>query len=285
MSSPLDLLNPLALIRAANALLGPIAPGLSAAFAERLFTRPRRHVPPEREAAAEASGRRVELGAGRSALCFGVGGGPRILVIHGWEGRATQWGAFADMAVRAGFEVLAVEPPGHGRSQGRTAHPASFAGALLEADRRYGPFVAVVGHSMGGAAATLAVSSGLRTERIVTIASPSSTVGVLQRFSRHVGLVAAAERRLFDRMEEVVGHAAEDLDVAALALRRPTLVIHSRDDREIPFADAEAIASGWPNAELLALDELGHRRILRDPAVIEAVIEFIARGRELARTG
>ncbi len=277
--------NPLALIRTANSLLGPVAPGVSAAIAERLFTTPRRHTPPEREAAAEQGGQRVSLGEGRSALWFSRGAGPRILMIHGWEGRATQWGPFADAATRAGFEVLAVDAPGHGHSTGRTAHPALFAKALLEADRRYGPFAALVGHSMGGASAAFALSSGLRADRVVLVASPSATVGVLRRFSGYIGLSKAAERRFFDRMEAVVGVPAEELDVAGLGLRNPTLVIHSRDDREIPFAEAEAIVDSWASAELLALDGLGHRRILRSDAVIDAALAFVGARAGLSSRG
>ncbi|HLT39945.1 MAG TPA: alpha/beta fold hydrolase [Enhygromyxa sp.] len=277
------MIDPLSLVRGVNSLLGSMVPGASAVIAERLFTSPRRHPVPDREFPAERAGQRLTLGDGLSALRWGRG--PRILVMHGWEGRATQWGPFAELAIAGGFEVIAVDAPGHGRSDGHRSHPGEFVRALLEADRRHGPFTAVIGHSMGGAAAAIAVASGLRADRLVLIASPSSLARVLRRFAAHIRLSAAAERGFFDRMELRVGRPAEDLDVSALVLGCAALVIHSRDDREVPFADGEAIRLGWPHAELLAVDGLGHRRILRDSGVLEAALGFCVDAEQLAKAG
>jgi pimeloyl-ACP methyl ester carboxylesterase len=279
-SQTLDMISPLSLLRFANRLLGPVAPGTSARLARRVFTRPHRHRPPEREYAAERSGQRVELGDGVSALRWGRG--PRILAMHGWEGRATQWGLLAELATTAGFEVIAIDAPAHGLSTGRDTNIAEFVRVLLDADRRHGPFAAVIGHSMGGASAALALASGLRAERAVLISAPSSIERVLRGFASHVQLAPRAEQAFFAELERTVGHAAEDLDVAGLALRHPALLLHSRDDREVPFTEAEAIDWGWPHAELLALDGLGHRRILREGAVIGAAVEFITESARLA---
>jgi pimeloyl-ACP methyl ester carboxylesterase len=275
------MVSPLPFLRLAHQLLGPVAPGASARLARRLFTTPRRHTPPEREAAAERSGQRVQLGEGVSALRWGRG--PRILAMHGWEGRATQWGVFAELATAAGFEVLAVDAPGHGHSEGRSSHIGEFVRVLLEADQNYGPFVAVVGHSMGGAAAGLALASGLRAERAVLISSPSAIDRVLRGYASYMRLSEPAEQAFFDAMERTVGRPAEDIDVGALALGTPALLLHSRDDREVPFSEAEAIDWHWSRAELLALDGLGHRRILRDGAVMQSAVDFIAEPVRFAR--
>jgi hypothetical protein len=37
-----------------------------------------------------------------------------------------------------------------------------------------------------------------------------------------------------------------------------------------------AIAAAWPGAELVTTEGLGHRRILRDPAVVARVTDFLA---------
>jgi pimeloyl-ACP methyl ester carboxylesterase len=55
----------------------------------------------------------------------------------------------------------------------------------------------------------------------------------------------------------------------------PTLVVHDRNDREVGFDQGQAIAEAWPRARLLATEGLGHRRLLRDPAVIGAVTAFV----------
>src|SRR5689334_15961670 len=101
--------------------LSNLAPTLAARAAARMFTTPRRHRPPEREAEAEARGERIRIRTANgelSALRFGWGNGPRVLAMHGWEGRATQWGPLAELLDRAGFEVIAIDAPAHGLSPG-----------------------------------------------------------------------------------------------------------------------------------------------------------------------
>ena len=47
-------------------------------------------------------------------------------------------------------------------------------------------------------------------------------------------------------------------------------------DFETPITEAETLAETWPHARLLRTSGLGHRRILRDPHVVEQVVEFLA---------
>jgi hypothetical protein len=55
----------------------------------------------------------------------------------------------------------------------------------------------------------------------------------------------------------------------------PTLIVHDRADRSIPVADGIAIAEAWPTARLHVTSGLGHRRLLREPEVVGAVVDFI----------
>ena len=205
--------------------------------------------------------------------------------MHGWEGRATQWGPLAQLLVRAGFEVIAIDAPGHGRSPGSRANMGAFANALLDADEQFGPFAAVIGHSMGAAAATIALNRGLRAQRAVLIAGPARLDVVVNAFARHVGLSSEAKSSFDHQLEAIVGQPAAELGTAELvgAMRIPALIIHSRDDREIPFADAETIARAWPHGHLLPVDGVGHRRILRNESVLEAVQMAVMHDQRLAR--
>jgi pimeloyl-ACP methyl ester carboxylesterase len=55
----------------------------------------------------------------------------------------------------------------------------------------------------------------------------------------------------------------------------PALIIHDRDDRDVPWQEGEAVARAWPHARFLRTEGLGHRRILRDPEVIDRVLRFL----------
>jgi pimeloyl-ACP methyl ester carboxylesterase len=58
----------------------------------------------------------------------------------------------------------------------------------------------------------------------------------------------------------------------------PALIIHDREDPDVPYAHGEEIAAAWPGAELLTTTGLGHRAVLRDPGVIQRTIAFLSDG-------
>jgi pimeloyl-ACP methyl ester carboxylesterase len=57
---------------------------------------------------------------------------------------------------------------------------------------------------------------------------------------------------------------------------QPLLVIHDRSDREVPYADGMRHARAWPRGRMLETVGLGHRRLLADTTVIDAVADFLA---------
>lgn len=267
------------IIRGANRTLGRVAPSLASRLSRRIFSMPRKFTPREWELPFEVMGRRVRLPSGLSVLR--AGDGPVVALIHGWEGRATQFAAMAPALLDRGFSVVAIDAPGHGHSRGRQSDPYRFAEALIEVSTQFGPLHAAVGHSMGGGSIALALSSGLVVARAAIIASPSSLHDVLHRFSAAVHLppkatdhfVRDARRRIAAR-----GYRTDDIEGALRAVHVPALVIHAVDDKEVPFADAERIAGFWRGSTLLPVEHVGHRRILRDPVTIAAVADFVAAG-------
>ena len=62
-------------------------------------------------------------------------------------------------------------------------------------------------------------------------------------------------------------------DLASVSV--PTLVIHDRQDRELDFHHAEALAAAGPFVTLQETGGLGHRRILQAKPVVESVTRFV----------
>lgn len=268
----------LALLRGFNQIAGRVAPEWTARRARVLFTHPRRLPRKAWEAPVEASAERLRLHVGWSALRWAVDEPKvRVLAMHGWEGRSTQFGALARSLGALGIEVVALDGPGHGASPEDQAHPVAFARALLDAERELGPFDAIVGHSMGGGAAILALAWGLSAQRAVVLAAPCDIDGVLGRFGGFIGLPPGVHDRFVQRMARHVGVPATELHIGEIArtLELPALVLHDPEDREVPVEDGRAIAASWRDAELVEVADVGHRRILREPGVHERIAEFL----------
>lgn len=269
----------LAPIRLVFALVGTLSPALAGRLAATLFARPRRHARPERERELIERGNQVGLPGGLHATAWGAGAA--VLLVHGWEGRGAQLGAMVDPLVAAGYRVVALDGPAHGDSPGSTTTGPEFADAMVAARDAVGPLAAIVAHSFGGFASLLAISRGLRAERLVTIAAPSSVPEILDDFVRLVGLSPRAQSSMVRALEQRVGAGMESFDITAFAgaVRVPVLVAHDTDDREVSYAHAVRLADAL-GARLLTTSGLGHRRVLFAPEVVSAVVEFVVEGRK-----
>ena len=264
---------------AASALLFP---ELAGAWAERLFLTP----PRNRDAAATA----LDLIDARSTFVshkgraiatwrWGSRDAPAVLLAHGWGGHAAQMRAFVFPLLSAGYRVIAYDQPAHGVSEGRLTGLPDFADVLAEVAAYHGDVVGVIGHSLGGAAAALALAAGkVRLENAVLISPPADMVGYSRRFARWYWMPEAVRRAMQVAIEERYGVLWESLDVRRLAPRiaARALVIHDRDDRLVPWTQGAQVASHWPGARLLSTDGLGHRRILEDEFVTRAAADFLS---------
>ena len=151
--------------------------------------------------------------------------------------------------------------------------------------REIGGVEAIVAHSMGGAATTLAMGRGLRAGRAVFLAPAADPAGYSERFAATVGLSGDVLARMRRSIERRFGEKWEDFDVlsAARTMTAPLLVFHDRDDSDVAWTDGAAIASAWPGAELISTTGLGHRRIVHDPAVVSRAVAFVTRSRAATR--
>jgi pimeloyl-ACP methyl ester carboxylesterase len=263
------------LLRAAAA----VAPEAAAAGLVAAFRHSRRHPVPERERRWLAAARRgaFELD-GRLLPTSSWGSGPAVLLVHGWEGRGSQMGAFAAPLADAGFRAVAWDAPGHGAGPGRFSSLPQMIDAVLAAARQAGPIAGVVAHSVGAAAATGALAAGLEVERAVFLAPPAEPARYLAAAGAWLGLPPAVVARARRRIER---RFAIDMDELAPVARAPRMtaaltVIHDADDREVPWQDGSRLAAAWPGARLVTTRGLGHRRLLRHPEVVAGAVEFLA---------
>src|SRR5512144_807310 len=225
-------------LRAAFALLGRVAPGAAGAMAERLFLTPPRHAAPPREREALAGAVPFEVRLGRIALrAWRLGDGPAVLLCHGWGGRGAQILSLGQPLREAGFSLVTYDAPAHGRSGGRLASVPVFAEAIAAVAEQSGARAAVA-HSMGGAALALALLRGLRLDAGVVVGTPRSPWPFFRAFGEVMALPPGVRDAARARLERRVGFSADAFDLprmAAAAPPVPLLVVHDRDDAEVPF--------------------------------------------------
>jgi pimeloyl-ACP methyl ester carboxylesterase len=242
--------------------------------ADRFLT-PRPSVATPRDDELVARGRPLDLACELAATSWGTG--PTVLLAHGWESRRTHWGAFVPPLLEAGFQAVAVDAPAHGDSPGTRANVLLYGKLLAEVGRELGPLVGVVGHSFGAGALVIALHRGLLADRAVLISGPSSVVTVIERWGRQHS-VPVTEIAAFVRVvEREVGEDVEFMDVTQIVpgLTTRALIIHDRNDKEIPLEEGLAVAAAWKGSTLLVTERFGHRRIMLAGEVVQTVVGFL----------
>lgn len=268
------------LLRVGLATLAWIDPSLAARALGRLFATPPRSPRPERERRwlADAARRDISIrGQSLTLYAWGDERDPLVLLVHGWAGRGSQLGAFVKPLRQQGFRVAALDGPAHGDSPGRVTNLPEFRVALGEVLQRLRPD-GVIAHSFGAAATTLAFAHDAPACPAVFVAPVHDPTSFLPQVAATLGLrreIAAACRRQF---EDTLGVRWERLRPSRFTpwMETPLLIVHDEADAEVPFEDGRLYASTWPEAHLVPTYGLGHRRILRDPEVVQRASSFLA---------
>jgi pimeloyl-ACP methyl ester carboxylesterase len=215
-----------------------------------------------------------------------------VYLVHGWGGRGAQFAAMVPPLVEAGHRVVMFDAPAHGDSDPGPAGPGQtngveFAKALDAVFCRFGPAEAVVAHSMGTISTYLAMRYGwLGAERLVFIAPMVESESLFDQFQRALGFGPRVRAAFDQAVDEFVGVTVREFDARIQAQHvdaLPTLVITDRGDRQTAYADVVDFAESI-NAPLVTTEGLGHRKILRDPAVVERVVDFVSAQDRLGRT-
>jgi hypothetical protein len=99
----------------------------------------------------------------------------------------------------------------------------------------------------------------------------------MARVASALGLNDAVVQTMIRRVERRLGFCWDEIRIGAIAreIAADALILHDPADPEVPFADAEQLASAWGSAELVSVQELGHRRVLHDAEVVERIVRFV----------
>lgn len=157
-----------------------------------------------------------------------------------------------------------------------------FCQCLSAVAATYLPLVAIIGHSLGAAAAVFTSAGYLRLaphkipiEKLVLISMPSGVIRMTENFCRNNGgnlqeLQAGLEREFAFSMADY------EVRFALRATGARVLVIHDNDDEEVPVTEATSLAQMHPEVKLVLTSGAGHGRILASRETLRAITAFLA---------
>ncbi len=188
---------------------------------------------------------------------------PVVILVPGLDSSKEELQATADHYLRRGLATVSIDGPGQGEAEYdlpiEPAYEKAATAAVdwIEQDGRFNPArIGFYGVSLGGYYAVRAAAHEPRLRAAVGMAGPFDFGAVWDGLP---GLTRAAFRqRSRATSEEDARTRAGALTLAAVErVRCPTLVVHGKLDRIIPYAEAEKIAR-IPGVELVTYETGNH---------------------------
>ncbi|WP_130734151.1 alpha/beta hydrolase [Flavobacterium sp. J27] len=263
-------------------ILQKLSTNITVRFANRLFSTPIKYKIPKREFRMDAESQQEFTfipTIQKKVMTYRYGkSSKKILLVHGWSGRGTQLVKIADAMIVLGYETISFDAPAHGKSPGKTTLMPEFIASILELEKTYGPFEFVIGHSLGGMSILNAIKQGLNVKKAIIIGSGDSVTAILNDFVSKLQLAPSIAIKMKNRFEEKFQIDMESFSsyIAAEQCNIPILLLHDKNDFDVPFTASENIHAHLKNSQLILTENLGHRKILGDEKVIQAIQNFLS---------
>jgi pimeloyl-ACP methyl ester carboxylesterase len=225
-----------------------------------------------------------------------------VVLIHGAGGNHLYWPA--EVRRLAGYRVIAMDLPGHGKSSGRGQQSIpDYADQVLQwMQSLFLPRTVVIGHSMGGAIALqlalehpeqvlglglVATSARLKVSpQILDETSHSTTfLNAIERIIEGSFSLSSSERlkelaaqRMAETRQSVLYGdflACQEFDlIDRLAdIQAPALVICGQEDKMTPLRHVQFLADHLPQARLAIVPLAGHMVMLEHPVQVAALLQ------------
>ena len=202
-----------------------------------------------------------------------------VLLLHGWSGRGPQMGAFVEPLLARGYQLVAIDAPGHGRTPGNRSSIFRMNAALQAVIEEVGPVEAVITHSFGAMLLAYALKhTDFNTNKAVCISSPTTPHFLIDRFCSVMQVDDKVKQHFMRHAEQQYGQDVWDKLSAhknVQDIRLPALIIHDQDDHDVPSQFGQQLADAWAGSQFHLTRGLGHRRILRNKEVINRVVDYL----------
>jgi pimeloyl-ACP methyl ester carboxylesterase len=255
-----------------------VASKYAARKALMLFASPRKGRYNEKQMEVLADAKQINLSYDglKIATYHWKGNGPTVVLAHGWESNASRWYYLLNDLKKQNFNIVALDAPVHGQSEGKLFSAVIYADFLAEVVKYYQP-KALIGHSVGGMASVFCQyhHNFKSVKKLVLLGAPAHFTGVFSRYKKMMGYNKRISSGLDNLVLQRFGKPVAYFSAAnfAKSLDADGLIIHDKHDKIIPYEDALEFNSKYENAELISTTGLGHS--LRDVSLTPIIIEFI----------
>ena len=251
-------------------------------FLDKLFKTPLKYTPQEREIMFRKSAKEQLVfipSMNKNVMVYTYGySQKKVLFVHGWSGRGTQFYKIADKLLENGMMIISFDAPAHGQSDTKKTMMSEFTAVVNELYKINKGFYAAIGHSLGAMSLLKNVANGLKIDKLVSISATNKIDEILITFFNGLKLdkkLIPKFKRYFKQKNNVyvdefnAGEYAKHISI-------PTLIIHDSTDVPTSVSNAFEIRQNLLKGELLVTYGNGHTRILKSKKVVNRIALFLS---------
>ncbi|MEN8040765.1 MAG: alpha/beta fold hydrolase [Actinomycetota bacterium] len=203
-----------------------------------------------------------------------------VVVLHGWGGNAAHMLDLAPVINGAGLHALFLDVRNHGLSE-HDDHVsmlrfAEDLGTAVEYLRSRGDVtdVAVIGHSVGAAAAIYYASYHDDVSAVVAVASFAHPGDLM---NENLSLPSPVRWAVLRAIEAMIGKGFDVIAPRARIehVKAPMLLVHGKLDDVVPVENSYELAELRPGTELLVVPDGAHSDLTPFESTFPAVVDFI----------
>ena len=207
------------------------------------------------------------------------GKGKKILFIHGWEGRASNFSKLIEKILKRNYSLYAFDAPSHGFSDISKNTMKDFNKFLLLFIKKIKPDI-IITHSFGAVPTTYSLNIDKKQliKKLILFAPPNRFSDRVNDIIKTTGVCKKIIKHLIKKIENEYGLPFENLNISDFINKtnvNDTLILHDENDKICSIDYSKEIHKKLPNSKLEILKDTGHFRILSNDIAINKVIHFI----------
>lgn len=204
-------------------------------------------------------------------------GTKKIILMHGWAGRATQFWMYIDLFLQdQDYQLIAFDAPAHGKSEGKITDLVQFSEVLkLVIEKENSSIEAIIAHSLGASASFYTLESYvLNVKKLVFMAGPTSSKLLLKEFLRRINASDKTGRVLSHTIERLYGHKLSHFFAETTTKMLTEVEIFAafdKDDIEVTLEHLYILQKSVNNISYDLSEGYGHKRIIKNPELLKKV--------------
>ena len=206
------------------------------------------------------------------------GNNGKVLIIHGWEGRATNFESIIKELINQRFDVTSFDAPSHGSSAKSNTTMKDF-GEFVQHLLKTTNFDYVITHSFGAVPCSFTLSeSHTNLKKIVFIAPPDHFTDWINDVSRLIGINQKIIDITLEKFKKDYNMNTYEMSVSKFIKKVKNisgLIIHGEKDKITPLERAINVNKNWQGSYLKIIPNIGHFKILDSKKTLSEILKHL----------